>query len=50
MLAYTKPQHRKKEESEQLRGERYEIKLIDQDLKDGKLRKAKRSLNGMFLG
>ena len=37
MLAYTKPQHRKKEESEQLRGERDEIKFIDQDLKDGKL-------------
>ena len=29
MVAYTKPHHRKKEESEQLRGERDEIKFID---------------------
>ena len=29
MVAYTKPQHRKKEESEQLRGERDKIKFID---------------------
>ena len=29
MVAYAKPQQRKKEESEQLRGERYKIKLID---------------------
>ena len=29
MVAYTKPQHRRKEESEQLRGERDEIKFID---------------------
>ena len=29
MVAYTKPQHRKKEESEQLRGERDQIKFID---------------------
>ena len=30
MVAYTKPQHRKKEErSERLRGERDQIKLID---------------------
>ena len=29
MLAYTKPQQRKKEESERLRGERYQIKFID---------------------
>ena len=28
-MAYTKPQHRKKEESEQLRGERDKIKFID---------------------
>ena len=34
-MTYTKPQHRKKEESEQLRGERDKIKFID--LKDGKL-------------
>ena len=29
MVAYTKPQHRKKEESERLRGERDQIKFID---------------------
>ena len=29
MVAYTKPQQRKKEESEQLRGERDQIKFID---------------------
>ena len=29
MLAYTMPQQRKKEESERLRGERYQIKFID---------------------
>ena len=29
MVAYTKPQYRKKEESKQLRGERDEIKFID---------------------
>ena len=29
MLAYTKPQQRKKEESEKLRGERDHIKFID---------------------
>ena len=29
MVAYTKPQQRKKEESEQLRGERDKIKCID---------------------
>ena len=29
MVAYTKPQQRKKDENEQLRGERDEIKLID---------------------
>ena len=28
MVAYTKPQHRKKEESEQLRGQRDQIKFI----------------------
>ena len=36
-MAYTKPQQRKKEESERLRGERGQIKLIDLSLKDGKL-------------
>ena len=29
MVAYTKPQQRKKEESEKLRGERYQITFID---------------------
>ena len=29
MMAYTKPQQREKEESEQLRGERDQIKFID---------------------
>ena len=29
MVAYTKPQQRKKEESEKLRGKRDQIKLID---------------------
>ena len=29
MVTYTKPQHRKKEESKQLRGERDKIKFID---------------------
>ena len=29
MVAYTEPQHMKKEESEQLRGERDRIKFID---------------------
>ena len=28
MMAYTKPQHRKREESEQLRGEKDKIKFI----------------------
>ena len=38
MVAYTQPQHKKKEESEQLRGER-EIRssLFISDLKDGQL-------------
>ena len=29
MVAYTKPQQRKQEESDRLRGERYQIKFID---------------------
>ena len=29
MVAYTKPQHRKKEESERIRGEKDQIKFID---------------------
>ena len=45
MVAYTKPQHRRKEESEQLRGSRDKIKFID--LRFGRwqfvgLRKARR--------
>ena len=31
MVAYTKPQQKKKEESERLRGERDKIKFIDLD-------------------
>ena len=37
MVAYTMPQKRKKEESERLRGERDQMKLLILDLKDGKL-------------
>ena len=37
MMAYTKPQQGKKEESKRLRGERDQIKLLILDLKDGKL-------------
>ena len=38
MVAYTKPQQGKKEESERLKGERDQIKFIALlDLKDGKL-------------
>ena len=39
MVAYTKPQQRKREESERLRGERDQIRsrLLILDLKDGKL-------------
>ena len=32
MVAYTKPQQRKKEESESLRGEKNQIKFIDRRL------------------
>ena len=45
MVAYTKRQHRRKEESEQLRGERYKIKFIDLRFKRWQvvgLRKARR--------
>ena len=42
MVAYTKPQQWKKEESERPRGERDQIKSIDLRLKDGKYGKAKR--------
>ena len=37
MVAYTKPQQRKKDESERLRGERDQIKFIALRLNDGKL-------------
>ena len=38
MVAYTKPQQRKKEESERPRGERViRLRLLILDLKDGKL-------------
>ena len=36
MACYTKPQQRKKEKSEQLRGERDQIKLFILDLSNGK--------------
>ena len=45
MVAYTKPQKRKKEESEQLRGERNQIKFVDlrfERLQVVGLRKARR--------
>ena len=38
MVAFTKPQQWKKEESERLRGERYQINYMILDLKDGKLK------------
>ena len=47
MVAYTKPQQRKKEKSEQLRGERDKIKFIDRKFERWQvvgLRKARRSL------
>ena len=45
MVAYTKPQQRKKEESERLRGERDKIKFIDLRFERGQavgFRKARR--------
>ena len=45
MVAYTKPQQRKKEESQRLRGERDQIKFIDPRLERWQvvgLRKARR--------
>ena len=56
MVAYTMPQQRKKEETEQLRGERIRSSSLILDLKDGKSqgsgskKKARRSINCMFLG
>ena len=46
MVAYTVPEHRKKEESERLRGERDQIKSIDLGFERWqvvKFRKARRS-------
>ena len=53
MVAYTKPQQRKKEESKRLRGERDQIKFIDLRFERWQvvgLRKARRSINCMYLG
>ena len=54
-VAYTMPQQRKKEESEQLRGERGRIKFIDPGFErwasckiQGSKRKARRSTSCMF--
>ena len=47
MVAYTKPQQRKKEESERLRGERWiRSSLLILDLKDGKLQDAGKQEEG----
>ena len=48
MLASTKPQQRKKEESETLRGERDQIEFIY--LKIQRSKKARRSINYKFVG
>ena len=48
MVAYTKPQQRKKEESERVRGERDQIKFIDLRFERGYVvgfRKARRRQN-----
>ena len=53
MVAYTKPQQRKKEECEKLRGEREKIKFIDLWFERSQVvrfRKARRSISCMFLG
>ena len=52
MVAYTKPQQRKKEESEQLRGEWDQIKFIDRKFERWpvvRFRKARRSSVSLFL-
>ena len=49
-MANKKPQQRRKEESERLRGERYQMKFIDRGF-GGRIRgrkKARRSINYMF--
>ena len=53
MVAYTRPQQRKKEESKRLRGERNQIKFIDLRFERWQAvgcRKARGSINCMFLG
>ena len=51
MMADTKPQQRKKEESERLRGERDQIKFIDLRFQSCKIQeKARRSIYFMLLG
>ena len=53
MVAYTKPQHRKKKEGDQLRGERDPIKFIHLRFERWQiegLRKARRFINCMFSG
>ena len=54
MVAYIKPQQRKREESERLRGERHQIKFIDlrfeqwQVVSQESKKKSKRSINCML--
>ena len=57
MVAYRKPQQRKKEESEKLRGERAQIKFTDLRFRNMAIcrtqeskKKARRFINCMFLG
>ena len=53
MVAYAKPQQRKKEESEQLRGERDQMKFIDLRFERCQvvgLRKARRRQDARYLG
>ena len=53
MVAYTKPQQRKKEESERLRVERDQIKFVDLRMASCKIReskKARRSMEGSGKG
>ena len=52
MVAYTKPQHRKKEESERLRGEGNQIKFTDLRFERGQVvrfRKGKK-FHKLFMG
>ena len=57
MVAHTQPQQRKKEESERLRGEGDQLKLVDLRFERWQVvgfperkKKARRSINFMFLG